>query len=79
MVRGQFTNLLLDAGVGRITETPEADELSHDRPDRSSLVDSKRLSPLMISMSSITSSSTSSEPVRCEVGRGLDLLTGQCS
>ena len=79
MVRGQFTNLLLDAGVGRITETPEADELSHDRPDRASLVDSKRLSPLMISMSSITSSSTSSEPVRCEVGRGLDLLTGQCS
>ena len=79
MVRGQFTNLLREAGVGRITETPEADELSHDRPDRSSLVDSKRLSPLMISMSSITSSSTSSEPVRCGGGRGLDLLTGQCS
>lgn len=34
MVRGQFTNLLLDAGVGRITETAEADELFHDRPDR---------------------------------------------
>jgi hypothetical protein len=34
MVRGQFTNLLLDAGVGRIIETPEADELFHDRPDR---------------------------------------------
>ncbi len=34
MVRGQFVNLLLDAGMGRIIETAEADELFHDRYDR---------------------------------------------
>jgi hypothetical protein len=34
MVCGQLTNLLPDAGMGRIIETAEADELFHDRPDR---------------------------------------------
>jgi hypothetical protein len=34
MVRGQFANLLRDAGMGRIIETAEADELFQDRHDR---------------------------------------------